>query len=357
MPLESSSPPPIGWRWSITASELKPGQLRVRTASPASPPAPSSPPTAAPTRTYRTWDPSARLFRDGASRHRATRWPAGATPRSARWSRSSPGRRRRPGLPAVGDLVWGIWGHRSEGVVPAERHASAARCRRAGPARRRLRPGRRHRATTPCSPPTSTSARTSPSSARASSACSPPGSPQLNGARVIAVDALDRPARDGPPLRRRRHVSTPATDARRRAQLRGLTDGRGADVAIEISGVLPGPARGDPRRSPSAAGWWPPASTRATASGCGSARSSTTTASSSICSQIGGVPPAARRPLDRRAAPADLPAAGRRRQGRRRRRWSATSSRSPTRPTPTSCWTSVPPRRSRSSWTSERPAA
>src|SRR5690606_22864592 len=26
-----------------------------------------------------------------------------------------------PGVPSAGDLVWGIWGHRSEGVVPAQR--------------------------------------------------------------------------------------------------------------------------------------------------------------------------------------------------------------------------------------------
>jgi threonine dehydrogenase-like Zn-dependent dehydrogenase len=68
----------------------------------------------------RTWDAEARLFRDGS---------AGIAYPVAGWGYSevgevtevSPELSGTPGLPAPGDLVWGIWGHRSEGVVPAER--------------------------------------------------------------------------------------------------------------------------------------------------------------------------------------------------------------------------------------------
>lgn len=68
----------------------------------------------------RTWDGDARLFRDGG---------AGISYPVAGWGYSevgevteiSPELRGTPGLPDVGDTVWGIWGHRSEGIVPAER--------------------------------------------------------------------------------------------------------------------------------------------------------------------------------------------------------------------------------------------
>lgn len=68
----------------------------------------------------RTWDPEARLFREGA---------AGIAYPVAGWGYSevgevlevSPELAGTPGLPAVGDVVWGIWGHRSEGIVPVER--------------------------------------------------------------------------------------------------------------------------------------------------------------------------------------------------------------------------------------------
>ena len=53
---------------------------------------------------------------------------------------SSP--RRRGHRLVVGDVVWGIWGHRSHAVLPAERFAASA-AGRAGPDRRHVRPGRR----------------------------------------------------------------------------------------------------------------------------------------------------------------------------------------------------------------------
>jgi 2-desacetyl-2-hydroxyethyl bacteriochlorophyllide A dehydrogenase len=66
----------------------------------------------------RTWDATRRLFADGAD---APRYPLEG------WGYSevgmvtevSPDVPDRPGAPAEGDVVWGIWGHRSEVVVPA----------------------------------------------------------------------------------------------------------------------------------------------------------------------------------------------------------------------------------------------
>ncbi len=100
--------------------------------------------------------PAVRRRRPDAS---PTRSRAGATPRSARSSRSPTASRR----PRVGDVVHGIWGHRSEAVVPASRRPATGsgrgrrdlrhlRARRVDRAQRRAgrggaarRPGRRLR--------------------------------------------------------------------------------------------------------------------------------------------------------------------------------------------------------------------
>jgi 2-desacetyl-2-hydroxyethyl bacteriochlorophyllide A dehydrogenase len=68
----------------------------------------------------RSWDPSERLFHDDA---RGLEYPVSG------WGYSEVGvvieigadAAGLPGLPAVGDLVWGIWGHRSVAVLPATR--------------------------------------------------------------------------------------------------------------------------------------------------------------------------------------------------------------------------------------------
>ena len=142
-----------------------------------------------------------------------------------------------PGLPAVGELVWGIWGHRSEAVVPAAQllgHALPAgldplagafarvgaialerRARRGHPprrGRRRLRPGRDR--------------------------------PARHPARVAQRRAgRGRATRIGSRLAKaREYGATDAVDARTgevAERIRALTDGRGADVAIEISGAYP----------------------------------------------------------------------------------------------------------------------
>jgi len=178
--------------------------------------------------------------------------------------------------PKVGDVVWGIWGHRQEAVVEA------------GLLRDHVLP---------------------------------PGVPEMNGvfARVcaIALNAIlasevrlgeglvvfgqgvigllatrlavlsgaDVFAVDSVPARREaalalgaREVASPSDDVVRR--LRQVTGGRGATWQSSS----PGPTARCTRpsgRSASAAGSSPPRSTRATASGCDSVRSSTTTGSRS----------------------------------------------------------------------------
>lgn len=70
----------------------------------------------------RSWNPVERLFNDGAS---GLEYPVGG------WGYSEvgvvtevgPEAAALSGTPAVGDAVWGIWGHRSEAVLPAARLA------------------------------------------------------------------------------------------------------------------------------------------------------------------------------------------------------------------------------------------
>jgi 2-desacetyl-2-hydroxyethyl bacteriochlorophyllide A dehydrogenase len=68
----------------------------------------------------RSWDPQQRLFTAGTS---GLEYPVSG------WGYSEvgtvvevgPAAAELPDVPAVGDLVWGIWGHRSEAVLPATR--------------------------------------------------------------------------------------------------------------------------------------------------------------------------------------------------------------------------------------------
>ena len=77
------------------------------------------------------------------------------------------GRRRRRRIVAVGDVIWGTWGHRSETIQKGERAAKRILDARRRPAHRHLLPDRRASRSTSCSTPTSTSARPSPCSASA----------------------------------------------------------------------------------------------------------------------------------------------------------------------------------------------
>ncbi|MFD3453234.1 zinc-binding alcohol dehydrogenase [Streptomyces sp. NPDC058691] len=183
----------------------------------------------------RTWDAEARLFRDGA---------AGIEYPVAGWGYSevgevtevSPELVEVPGMPAVGDLVWGIWGHRSEGIVPAERMVG-------------------HRLPAGLEPLAGAFARVGAIAYNAVL-----GSDlhvgedvavfgqgvigllttrlaQLSGARVTAVDALDSRL-----AKATEYGASTTLNARTDAvaeRIRAATDGRGADVAIEISGAYP----------------------------------------------------------------------------------------------------------------------
>lgn len=82
----------------------------------------------------RTWDPEARLFREGAAgiEYPVTGWGYSEVGEVVEVSPELDG---TPGLPATGDLIWGIWGHCNEGIVPAERvigHELGEHARREG---------------------------------------------------------------------------------------------------------------------------------------------------------------------------------------------------------------------------------
>ncbi|MFI6348509.1 zinc-binding alcohol dehydrogenase [Streptomyces sp. NPDC050560] len=183
----------------------------------------------------RTWDAGARLFREG---HAGIAYPV------VGWGYSevgevtevSPELAGTPGLPAAGDLVWGIWGHRSEGVVPAERMAG-------------------HTLPAGLDALAGTFARVGAIAYNAVLAADlhlgedvtvfgqgvigllTTRLAALSGARVTAVDALD-----GRLATARAHGALRTLDAREDAvaeEVRAATEGRGADVAIEISGAYP----------------------------------------------------------------------------------------------------------------------
>jgi 2-desacetyl-2-hydroxyethyl bacteriochlorophyllide A dehydrogenase len=185
----------------------------------------------------RTWDPEARLFFDGA---------AGIDYPVVGWGYSEVGevveispelqKSDISGIPAVGDVVWGIWGHRSEGVVPVEKLIG-------------------HTLPSGVEPLAGAFARVGAIAHNAVLGADlhlgedvavfgqgvigllATRLARLNGARVTAVDALDGR------LETARHYGAHSTlNARTDAvaeRIREATDGRGADVAIELSGAYP----------------------------------------------------------------------------------------------------------------------
>ncbi|MFI6090587.1 zinc-binding alcohol dehydrogenase [Streptomyces sp. NPDC051218] len=234
----------------------------------------------------RTWDAEARIFRDGA---------AGIEYPVAGWGYSevgevtevSPELVDTPGMPTPGDLVWGIWGHRSEGIVPAERMIG-------------------HTLPAGLEPLAGAFARVGAIAYNAVLAADihlgeevavfgqgvigllTTRLAQLNGARVTAVDALD-----GRLVTAReygaRHTLNARTDTVAE-RIREATGGTGADVAIEISGVYP--ALHEALRSVTVGG-------RVVASGFYQGDGAGLRLGDEfhhnrvqlICSQIGGVPP------------------------------------------------------------------
>ncbi|MEB8341511.1 zinc-dependent alcohol dehydrogenase [Streptomyces endophyticus] len=183
----------------------------------------------------RTWDAEARLFRDDE---------AGISYPVVGWGYSevgevaevSPELAGTPGMPEVGDLVWGIWGHRSEGIVPAERMIG-------------------HTLPAGLEPLAGAFARVG---AIAYNAILAGGInlgedvavfgqgvigliatrlAQLSGARVTAVDAMD--ARLESAKKYGAHATLNARTDAVAERIREATGGRGTDLAIEISGAYP----------------------------------------------------------------------------------------------------------------------
>ncbi|WP_299536551.1 zinc-binding alcohol dehydrogenase [uncultured Streptomyces sp.] len=183
----------------------------------------------------RTWDAEARIFRDGA---------AGIAYPVAGWGYSevgevtevSPELVNLPGMPEKGDLVWGIWGHRSEGIVPAERMVG-------------------HTLPAGLEPLAGAFARVGAIAYNAVLAADihlgeevavfgqgvigllTTRLAQLNGARVTAVDALDGRLETARSYGARSTLNARTDDVAER--VREATGGLGADIAIEISGVYP----------------------------------------------------------------------------------------------------------------------
>lgn len=181
----------------------------------------------------RSWDPKARLFRENAAgiAYPVVGWGYSEVGEVIEVSADLPA---ESDIPRVGDLVWGIWGHRSEGVVPAERLAG-------------------HRLPEGLDPLAAVFARVGAIAHNAvlcadlhlgeSVAVFGQGVigllttrlAQLNGAEVVAVDALADRLRTA-----RRFGAAHTLHAHHDAvaeRVRDLTDGRGADVAVEISGA------------------------------------------------------------------------------------------------------------------------
>ncbi|MFF7360895.1 zinc-binding dehydrogenase [Streptomyces sp. NPDC008125] len=234
----------------------------------------------------RTWDAEARIFRDGA---------AGIEYPVAGWGYSevgevtevSPELVEVPGMPAVGELVWGIWGHRSEGIVPAERMVG-------------------HTLPVGLEPLAGAFARVGAIAYNAVLAADihlgeevavfgqgvigllTTRLAQLNGARVTAVDALDGRLDTARTYGARRTLNARTDSVAER--VREATGGQGADVAIEISGVYP--ALHEALRSVTVGG-------RVVASGFYQGDGAGLRLGDEfhhnrvqlICSQIGGVPP------------------------------------------------------------------
>jgi 2-desacetyl-2-hydroxyethyl bacteriochlorophyllide A dehydrogenase len=181
----------------------------------------------------RTWDPDSRLFHEAAA---GMQYPV------VGWGYSEMGEVTEiapdlvgtPGLPEVGDPVWGIWGHCSEGIIPAERMLD-------------------HRLPAGIDPLSGVFARVGAIALNAVLAADihlgelvavfgqgvigllTTRLATLNGAQVVAVDALDSrlevAARYGATTTLNARTDNPAE------RIRALSGGAGADTAIEISGA------------------------------------------------------------------------------------------------------------------------
>lgn len=184
----------------------------------------------------RTWDPELRLFRPSAETGPAYPLDGWGYSEVGEVVEVVPGDETGSGLPRVGDLVWGIWGHREEGVLAREALRGHV-----------LPPG--------LDPLAASFVRVGAIALNGVLAADlGPGTTvvvfgqgvigllatrlaALNGARVLAVDAIE--------ARRERALAFGAEqafapDPDLALRFRELTDGHGADVAIELSGSYHG---------------------------------------------------------------------------------------------------------------------
>ncbi|WP_455356454.1 zinc-dependent alcohol dehydrogenase [Streptomyces sp. SYSU K217416] len=182
-----------------------------------------------------TWDPETRLFRAGTAglEYPVTGWGYSEV---GTVTEVSPELSGTPGMPKVGDDVWGIWGHRSEGIVPAERMIG-------------------HTLPDGLEPLAAAFARVGAIAYNAVLAANihlgedvaifgqgvigllATRLATLSGARVTAIDALDERLKTARQYRAERTLNA-RTDAVAE-RIRETTGGRGADCAIEISGAYP----------------------------------------------------------------------------------------------------------------------
>ena len=183
----------------------------------------------------KSWDPDLRLFIDDTG---GLNYPVAGLGYSevGQVVEVAPDVAGDPGLPPVGAHVWGIWGHRGEAVLPAEKLRGC---------------------TVPAGldPIAATFARVGAVALNAVLAADvhlgetvavfgqgvlgllTTRLVRLSGGTVVAVDAV--PGRLEKALEYGADTVLDARDGTVGQQIRRITDGRGADVAIEISGSYP----------------------------------------------------------------------------------------------------------------------
>lgn len=180
----------------------------------------------------RTWDESRRLFVEGGSapQYPLTGWGYSEVGLVTEVSPEIVG---QPGVPGKDEVVWGIWGHRSEAVVPAakvDKHVipagldplAASFARVGAVALNAVLAADLHLGET------STVFGQGVIGLLATRLAT------LSGARVVACDALPSRLAKAVEFGARHTVDVTAVSAAE--QVRACTGGRGADVAIELSG-------------------------------------------------------------------------------------------------------------------------
>lgn len=229
----------------------------------------------------RRWEPDVRLFRDAATSvdYPVIGWGYSEVGQVVELGRDVPA-----GSLAVGTLVHGVWGHRSDAVVAADDLAWQALPDGADPLTGVfIRPGGSHRHLR-TGGVTSTWARPSPSSDRGVIGLLGTRLATLSGARVVAVDGIDTRLS----MARTMGAAT-VVDFRDGSAAEQLKQRHGPDVVIELSGSQDGLAEAilaAPGGSVIAAGFY-----QGDASGLRLADEFHHNRVRLISSQIGSVPP------------------------------------------------------------------